>query len=68
MAIEIRRVYTVPDTRTRGELKPVLVVEFMVDGQGPLLVEVPGQDPEAQVVRARIEQEAALVRSLLSGW
>ncbi len=63
----IRRVYTVPDTRTRGELRPVLVVEFLVDGFGPMLVEVPGQDPEAAAVRAVVEREAALVRALVAG-
>ena len=67
MAVKIRNVYTVPDTRTRGVLKATLVVEFTVDGMGPLFVEVPGQDPEAAAVRAAVEREAATVRAIAVG-
>jgi len=68
MPIEVRRVYDMPDTRARGPIRVARVVEFMVDGQGPLFVEVPLEEMDSLAVRSLIEAEAAKVRNLLAGW
>jgi hypothetical protein len=67
MGIEIRRVYDMPDTRARGPIRVARVVEFMVDGQGPLFVEVPLGELDTLDVRSVIQAEAEKVRSLLRG-
>lgn len=67
MGIEIRRVYDMPDTRARGPIRVARVVEYMVDGQGPLFVEVPLGELDSLDVRSVIERDAAKVRALLAG-
>lgn len=67
MPVVIRRVYDMPDTRARGPIRVARVVEFMVDGQGPLFVEVPLEEMDSLAVRSLIETEAAKVRALLAG-
>lgn len=67
MGIEIRRVYDMPDSRGRGPIRVVRVAEIMVDGHGPLFVEIPNAEVESGDVRAVIQAEAERVRSLLRG-
>lgn len=68
MPVEILRVFDMPDFRTRGEIRGVRVVQFMVDGQGPMLVEIPHGEMTTEAVRAAVEREAELVRALLRGF
>ncbi len=67
MAIRIRGVYDLPDSRKPGPLKAVRVVEFTVDEQGPLFVHIPTEEWSPARARELIEAEAATVRALLSG-
>jgi len=65
--IEILRVFDIPDSRSPGPIKLVRVVQFNVDGMGPMHVEVPLEDFQSAAVRRAIEQEAETVRALLRG-
>jgi len=67
VAIRILRVFDVPDSRSPGPLGVARVVQFEVDGHGPVFVEVPLGEFQSAAVRQRIEQEAEVIRALLRG-
>ena len=68
MAIKILRVFDLPDSRSPGPIQLVRVVQFEVDGHGPVHVEVPLGDFQSEPVRRAIEAEADTIRALLRGY
>ena len=68
MTIKILRVFDIPDSRSPGPIQVARVVQFEVDGYGPVHVEVPLVEFESEPVRRAIEAEAEKVRGLLRGF
>lgn len=67
MPIAILRVFDIPDSRSPGPIKLVRVVQFTVDGHGPVHVEVPLEGFQSEAVRRAIQQEAATIRAIVRG-